>query len=249
MKQAKYSFYMFSTSYFSLPILSFNMQMKKTLLFVFFSLIVCCTLSAQYAYRLNADILTKTRLVDSTFQVSKGKVYYDMNAKKIIYDLKFPNKEKIVLFDTLMYTFNEQGLQSKTLNYLLPEQSIFHFMLTGNLDNYGLYESNFTTTAVEKHKDLVITTWCPPEQMKPILSKIQIATRNKLIYSITMFDGDEQILNRQILKNYQYIDGINIPTEILLATYLSQGTVYQIITLNNIKINERGNDQKYNHEL
>lgn len=205
--------------------------------------------NAQYAYRINADILTKTRLVDSTFQVSKGKVYYDMNTKKIIYDLKFPRKEKIILYDTLMYTYNELGLQSKTLNYLLPEQSIFHFMLTGNLDNYGLYESNFTTTAVEKQKDLVITTWCPPEQLKPILSKIQIATKNKLIYSITMFDGEEQIINRQILKNYQPIGGINVPTEILLATYLSQGTVYQIITLNNLKINERGNDQKYNHEL
>ena len=223
-------------------------NMQKTI-FLFLLFWISIHANAQYAYRLNADILTKTRLVDSTFQVSKGKVYYDMNAKKIIYDLKFPHKEKIVLFDTLMYTFNEQGLQSKTLNYLLPEQSIFHFMLTGNLDNYGLYESNFTATAVEQQKDLVITTWYPPEQMKSILSKIQIATKNKLIYSITMFDGEEQIINRQILKQYQYIEGINIPTEILLATYLSQGTVYQIITLNNLIINEKGNDQNYNHGL
>ena len=38
------------------------------------------------AYRLKADIFTKIRLPDSTFQVSKGKLLYDMNFKKIIFD-------------------------------------------------------------------------------------------------------------------------------------------------------------------
>lgn len=222
--------------------------MQKAILFLlFFTTFI--QLDAQYAYRFNADILTKTRMVDSTFQVSKGKVYYDMNAKKIVYDLKFPRKEKIVLFDTLMYTFNEQGIPSKVANYLIPEQSVFHFMLTGNLDNFGLYESNFTVTGFEKKKDMVITTWSAPEQLQPVLSKVTIATKGKLIYSITMIDADDKVINRQILKNYQSVNGLNIPTEILLATYLTQGTVYQIITLNNPIVNEQGNDQIYNYEL
>lgn len=222
--------------------------MPKFILLFFF-----CWLSlhanAQLAYRLKADILTKTRLVDSTFQISKGKIFYDMNTKKIVYDFSFPRKEKVVLFDTIMYQYENEKLQTTSTNYLLPEQSIFHFMLTGNLDNFGLYESNFNATNVEKQKDLVVTTWSPPEQLKPLLSKIEIATKKKQIYGITMFNSDEQIINRQILKNYQLINGLNIPTEILLATYLTQGTIYQIITLSNVVINEKGNDQIYNYEL
>ncbi|HOO83400.1 MAG TPA: hypothetical protein PLS94_02460 [Prolixibacteraceae bacterium] len=219
----------------------------------FFLLFLFCWLglqaNAQLAYRLKADILTKTRLVDSTFQVSKGKIFYDMNAKKIVYDFSFPRKEKVVLFDTIMYNYENEKLQNTSTNYLLPEQSIFHFMLTGNLDNFGLYESNFNATKVEKQKDLVVTTWSPPEQLKPLLSKIDIATKKKQIYGITMYNSDGQIINRQILKNYQLVNGLNIPTEVLLATYLTQGTVYQIITLSNVVINEKGNNQIYNHEL
>ncbi|HPR60062.1 MAG TPA: hypothetical protein PLF35_03895, partial [Prolixibacteraceae bacterium] len=168
---------------------------------------------------------------------------------KIVYDFSFPRKEKVVLFDTIMYNYENEKLQNTSTNYLLPEQSIFHFMLTGNLDNFGLYESNFNATKVEKQKDLVVTTWSPPEQLKPLLSKIDIATKKKQIYGITMYNSDGQIINRQILKNYQLVNGLNIPTEVLLATYLTQGTVYQIITLSNVVINEKGNNQIYNHEL
>lgn len=204
---------------------------------------------AQYAYRINADILTKTRLVDSTFQVSKGKMYYDINNKKIIFDFTFPRKEKVVLFDTIMYTFNEQGLQSTNANFIIPQQSIFHFMLTGNMSNFGLQESNFVASNVERKKDMVTTTWTAPPELTSMLSKIIIATINKQLYSITMIDGVDQVINRQILKHYQKFDGIEIPTEILVATYLSSGNMYQIISLSNVKLNETVNNQNYNHEL
>jgi hypothetical protein len=223
--------------------------MNKVLALATFLFLFSATVFSQFAYRLNADILTKTRLVDSTFQISKGKIFYDLNNKKIIYDLTFPRNEKVVLFDTLLYTFIDNGLESVAANYLIPEQSVFHFMLTGSMNNYGLKESNFTATSSEKNKDLLVTTWSPPEQLRPVLSKIEIATRNKQIYSITMFDGDEKIMNRQILKDYRLINGVYLPTEILLATYLSQGTVYQVITLSNVVINETGNHQKYDHAL
>jgi len=223
--------------------------MNKHLLIFSFLIFLFCSAKSQFAYRINADILTKTRLVDSTFQVSKGKMYYDINNKKIIFDFTFPRKEKIVLFDTIMYTYNEQGLQSTNVNFLIPQQSIFHFMLTGNMSNYGLQESNFVASNFERKKDMIVTTWNAPEQMKPILSKILIATKNKQLYSITMVDGEDQVMNRQILKNYQKFDGIEIPTEILVATYLSSGNMYQIITLSNMVLNENGNNQRYNHDL
>jgi hypothetical protein len=56
-------------------------------------------------------------------------------------------------------------------------------------------------------------------------------------------------MNRQILKKYQWIDNIEVPHEILIATYTETGTMYQIISLKNVKLNEEGNNEAYNYEL
>ena len=56
-------------------------------------------------------------------------------------------------------------------------------------------------------------------------------------------------MNRQILKKYQWIDSIEVPHEILIATYTDSGTMYQIISLKNVILNEEGNDNAYNHQL
>lgn len=223
--------------------------MLKRFFLLFLSLFFCVSVFSQLSYRINADILTKTRLVDSTFQVSKGKIYYDVNYKKIIFDFTFPRKEKYVLYDTTMYIIEKQEIKSTSFNYLVPEQSFFHYILSGGMSNFGLDKSNFTATNFKKKKDLVITTWEPPENLKPILSKILVATKNKQLYSMTMLNGEGKVINRQILKNYQLFDDIEIPTEVLVATYLTNGNMYQIITLSNVILNEEGNNDKYNYDL
>lgn len=221
----------------------------KRFYFILIFIQISFSVFSQQAYRINADILTKTRLIDSTFQVSKGKLYYDINYRKIIFNFTFPRKEQYVLFDTTIYVFEKNELQRTNFNYLIPGQSFFHFILSGNMANFGLNESNFKATNFKKEKDLVITTWEAPSHVKSILSKILIATKNKQLYSVTIFNGDEKVINRQILKNYQLIDGFEIPTEILVATYLSNGTMYQIINLSNVVLNQAGNDELYNKEL
>ncbi|MCF8357483.1 MAG: hypothetical protein K9H26_01905 [Prolixibacteraceae bacterium] len=216
-------------------------------------LIVFCFLGmlghAQYAYRIEANIFTKTRLADSTFQISKGTLFYDKNIKKIIFDFTFPEREKVVLFDTIMYTFRADTLYSKSLNLLIPDQSLFHFMLSGKMANFGLDEANFEMKGFEKKKDMIITTWIPPEHMKEIISKVLIATKNKLLYSVTMVDAEGEVMNRQILKNYEFIQGIEIPSELLIATYAKSGTIYQVINLDNIILNDPENDANYDKEL
>lgn len=223
-------------------------MINRSLLIVFF---LCLFFSgfSQLAYRINADILTKTRLPDSTFQISKGKIHYDQNFKKIIFDFTFPNKEKIVLCDTLLYRFKDGKLINRSKNFLIPNQSYFHFILSGNISNYGFDKLNFKAVGIEKNKEMIITTWTAPEHINKFISKILVATKNKQLYSVTLIGPDEKIINRQILKNYHFIDGINVPYEILVATYLDSGTMYQIITLNNVVLNEPGNDQLYNYEL
>jgi hypothetical protein len=225
-------------------------MLKKTLIFCLFLSFATASYS-QMAYRLKADIFTKTRLPDSTFQVSKGKLFYDTNYKKIIFDFTFPQKEQIVLFDTVMYSFRADTLFMRSPNLLIPDQSLFHFILLGKMANYGLDQTSFEMKGVEKKGDLVITTWIPPQSLQKMISKVLMATKNKLLYSVTMLDGEGKVLSRQILKNYKLIQGIDIPSEILIATYLknNKGNIYQIINMENIVINEPKNNLQYNHDL
>jgi hypothetical protein len=223
-------------------------MLKKIVLFCFFLSFITSGYS-QFAYRLKADIFTKTRLPDSTFQVSKGKLFYDQNYKKIIFDFTFPQKEKIVLFDTTMYTFRADTLYLRSPNLLIPDQSLFHFILKGQISNYGLDQAHFEMKGSEKKNDMVITTWIPPDFLKKIISKVLVATKNKLLYSVTMIDAKGKVISRQILKNYKFIQGLDIPSEILIATYLDKGSIYQIINMDNIILNEPNNNTSYDKDL
>lgn len=223
-------------------------MLKKILILLLFTATML-SMKAQQAYRLKAEILTKTRLPDSTFQVSKGVIHYDQNIKKIIFDFSFPEREKVVLFDTLLFRYRDGKMVEKTSSFLVPEQSFFHFILSGSLSNFGFDQAQFTAKGIEKKKDLVITTWLPPENLKKYISKVLVATRNKQLYSITMMGPDEKVLNRQILKDYRPVNKQMIPHEVLLATYLDEQVMYQIITLNAVVLNEESNHQQYNHDL
>jgi hypothetical protein len=141
------------------------MNMKRFIISIVFLLAVV-QVFPQFAYRITGDILTKTRMPDSTFQVSKGKMYYDQNYKKIVFDFSFPQKEKVVLVDTTMYIYRADTLYGTARNFLIPEQSFFHYMLSGKMSNYGLEASNFKAKGFEKKKDLVITTWEAPAEIK-----------------------------------------------------------------------------------
>lgn len=210
---------------------------------------ILVSVKAQMAYRIEADILTKTRLPDSTFQISKGKIFYDKNVKKIIFDFSFPQPEKVVLFDTVAYTFENENLITTSKNLLIPEQSIFHSMLMGSITRYGFDESLFVANGIDKKKDLVITTWLPREGLSSVFSKILVASKNKQLHSITMFDTEGETMNRQILKEYKLIENSEIPHEILLATYTEKGVVYQVITLKNVILNNTVNDSNYDVKL
>jgi hypothetical protein len=121
--------------------------------------------------------------------------------------------------------------------------------MSGNLSNFGFENAGFEAASIDKENDLVITTWLPPDMIKEHISKVLVATKEKQLYSITLFDANNQVMNRQILKKYQWIDNIEVPHEILIATYTETGTMYQIISLKNVKLNEEGNNEAYNYEL
>ncbi|NOY94839.1 MAG: hypothetical protein GXO81_00400 [Chlorobi bacterium] len=221
----------------------------KLLAVAFFSIFTGYNCFSQSAYRLKADITIKVKNIDSTFQFTKGRVFYDQNAKKIVYDISFPAKQLFVSHDTLLYRFVNDTLRSTTYSPLKPEFSVFHFILNEQLVDYGLKSSRFFISDVEKGKGLIVTTWSPPEGIDSPVGNIYISTKEKKLFAVLIHNSEGQLLSRQIYKKYIYVKGVNIPTEILSVSYIQGQKMYQIIQFENIVLNEEGNNNLYDYPI
>ena len=224
--------------------------LEKRLVITLFSLFLGYLSFAQNTgtYRLKADITIKVKNTDDTFQFTKGKVFYDLNTQKIIYDIAFPEHQTYVTQDTLLYCYSGDTLQSVIHSPLKPEFSVFHFILNGHLADFGLHNSHFSISNVEKIDDLIVTTWSPPPGVSSPIGEIFISTKDKKLHAVLIHDPDGQIMNRQIFKNYAYIDGANIPQEILSVSYIHGQKMYQIIQFDHVILNEDGNNEMYDFQ-
>lgn len=219
-------------------------------LFTFFLVILCTFYGfGQNSFRFKADITTKIKNLDGTFQYTKGSAFYDRNIKKIVYDITFPQKEFFVSIDTLVYKYTNDKLVSVIGNPLKPEYSIYHFILNNDISDFGLKKSSFSVGNIEKVDDLIITKWVPPSGNKSFFGNILVSTKNKRLNSVLIYSSKGVLLNRQIYKKYQSINGVEIPTEILTVTYIGEVKKYQIVEFRNVIINETGNDSLYNFNV
>jgi len=223
--------------------------MVRALFFICFTFLCVGIGFGQNSFRFKADITTKIKNVDGSFQYTKGSVCYDKNIKKIIYKITFPQKETFVSFDTLVYKFANNKLLSVVGNPLKPEYSIYHFILNNDISDFGLKKSSFSISNIEKVDNLVITKWVPPSANSSILGNIIVSTKNKRLNTVLIYSSKGVLLNRQIYKNYQSVNGLEIPTEILTVTYIGEIKKYQMIEFRNVVINEPGNDSPYNFNL
>jgi hypothetical protein len=201
---------------------------------------------SQDSYRFKADIIMKVKNSDSSYQYTRGSVFYDRNFKKIIYKTTFPQKELYVSIDTLVYRYAENKLISTVSNVLKPEYSIYQFILNNDIADFGLKKSGFVVASVERAGDQILTKWIPPQGNSSMFGTILISSKNKRLNSVLIHNSKKVLVYRQIYKNYQSIKGVEIPTEILSITYIGDLKQYQIIEFRNVLINEPGNDADYN---
>ncbi|EPR65931.1 hypothetical protein [Cyclobacterium qasimii] len=106
----------------------------------------------QQFFRISADFSIKEKISDGTSKLIIGKVFYDLSAEKIIYDISFPEPETWVLQDTTLYRFQSNELLSETSSFIIPNSSFFHYTLSGQLADFGLKNSGYTIIDVEKKK-------------------------------------------------------------------------------------------------
>lgn len=222
--------------------------MKKKILLICFIFFLVYGAFSQSSFRLKAEITIKIKSQDSTFQYTRGTVRYDRNIKKVIYDITFPQKETYISIDTIVYKFQQGKLVSTQGSPLKPEFSIFHFILNNDISDFGLKNSSFKATNVEKSGDLIITKWTAPAIPDFPLGNILVTSKDKRLQSVVIQGKKGEIISRQIFKKYQFINGIEIPFEILSVNYFAGKKTYQIIQFDHIQINEPGHDSEYNYQ-
>ncbi len=223
-------------------------MLKNLFLICFFCFLFVGSYS-QNAYRIKADVTIKIRNRDSTFQFTKGTVRYDRNYKKIIFNITFPQKEDYVSIDTLIYKFQNGIIISTKGSPLKPEFSIFHFILNNDISDFGLRNSSYKATNVEKANDLIITKWTAPDAPKFPLGNIIVSSKDKKLETVIIYDKKGAILSRQIFKKYKFINGIEIPMEMLAVNYYNGAKTYQIMQFDKVLINEPGHDPEYDFQI
>jgi hypothetical protein len=200
---------------------------------------------SQNFFRFKAEITIKVKSPDGIIQYTKGLIHYDKNIKKVLYSISFPEKEEYISVDTLVYKYRNNILISTQGNPLKPEFSIFHFILNNDLPDFGLKNSSFKIANAEKSNGSIFTKWVPPKNIDFPLGKILISTMNKRLHLVLIYNKSDELINRQIFKKYAFINGMEVPHEILTVGYQSDKKSYQMIEFKNVMINEQGNDKDY----
>ncbi len=206
-------------------------------------------LSAQQYFRFKANITIKEKKADGKFNLTKGTLYYDLNTRKAVYDVTFPEKAIIVITDTAYISFqNGKRTSTKAIKEFL-DFSLFNLCLTGKLDYYGLKGSPYTITHTERSDSMVISTWSPPAQMKKDKGNIKVSSVNKRLFGVLVYDPKGTIISKQFFEDYTRIKNLWIPTKVVSFLILGKEKSTQITEFKNIVINESENDTMYDHVL
>ncbi|NUM32203.1 MAG: hypothetical protein HUU47_07765 [Bacteroidetes bacterium] len=217
--------------------------------FIFLLVFISFKAFSQQHYRLRANVTIKEKNIDGKYNLTKGTLYYDLNFRKAVYDITFPEKAIIVITDSTYITIKD-GKQSKTNSIReLLDFSVFNLCLTGKLDYYGLRETPFAVEKTEKQDSLVITTWVPPKKLRKKKGKIKVSTKDKKLFGVLTYDVKGNVISKQFFENYTLVKKLAVPGRVVSFIYNKNKTFTQITEFKNIEVNEKGNDNMYNYTI
>jgi hypothetical protein len=223
--------------------------MKKFYLVVVASFIITSLPNfsfGQQFFRIKADFSIKEKHIDGTQSLTMGTVYYDKFHDKIIYDVKFPEKQIIVVLDTLTAIIENNKLQNKHQTTANTRFSIFRLSLNGNLENFGLDNSSYKVSETVKENDMIITTWSPPKQLQESFGKVIVSQKKRSIYGVAFYNVKETLVGKQFFKNYTNFNGFKFPTELVQVIYNDGKEYYKLTTFKNVIVDDLANDKIYN---
>jgi len=213
-------------------------------------------LKCQQFFRITADFSIKELSPSNQGdRLSTGTLYYDIVSEKLLMDMSFPEKELLVFYDSLVYTIaNEKVVNQSALFANFVTSSVYHLTLTNKLQNFGLSESKYyQQTDLSEENGKVITEWQPSAALKDVTGKILTLNKGNKLEAIIFYNKEGDLLSRQNFNNYKFIQGLNVPTEIIHQYYKKEevGTskITKIYSYKNIVLNEMQNNSFYNYNI
>jgi len=204
---------------------------------------------SQDFFRIKTDFTIKSKAPSGQQQLTVGKVFYDKNIKQIVYEISFPEKEVWVQKDTTLYKIVGSKVIAKQGIPTMIEFTIYHLILNGNLADYGLKNTRFTITKVEKIQNSVISTWEPPTELKKIMGNVLISNINQQLDGIVFKNTNGEVLSKQFFRNYIKIKGLSIPQEIIRENYINGQKAYEVTTFTKTLINDYSGENIYGFKI
>lgn len=224
----------------------------------FLILFLSISLSAfsQKNYRIRTEVSIKDKLSNGKFRLTVGQVYYDKIYSKIVYQLRFPRKETLVVQDTSIFQINDKGeLLGSKGTPMVPEMTIFHLALSNRLNDYGFNDGTnfYKVTKVEKDGNAIITTWMPADaSLHKVLGKVMMQNVNKRLDAILFYEPSGKLLSKQFFKDYVNIKGIEFPQTVTQFSYSIKDANKENIqqtTYKNIVVDEAAQDEIYRYKI
>ncbi len=227
------------------------MKNQITLIFCIFSLFISSFErgSGQSYTRIRADITVKIKTASGGQSLTVGQVFYDKNTRQLIYYLTFPEREIWLTADTVVYQIRDGKIKTRTPSFSIAEFSVFHLALNSRLQDFGLKNSTYSIDQVERDKDLVITTWIPPQKVREKLGNILVSVKNKQLFGVILQDPKGVTLRKQFFEDYQLVSGLSFPGRIIEINTTNGIDSYQVTTYKNIVVDEMENDNKYYYNI
>ncbi len=205
----------------------------------------------QQFFRVKADFSIKETMRDGKSNLTMGTVYFDKTAKRLVYQIKFPEKETLVLTDSFYYRYKDGKIieQKKAVNIL--SFSIFNLALSSKMSNFGL-DGNpaFKLVDVTKEDSLIISTWSPAvEKLKEITGNVLISQKKKQLFGLVFFDKDGKLLSKQFYEEYKNFKGLEFPGIITQINFLDGKEFYKITTFKNVVVNDMNENNIYNYSI
>ncbi len=210
------------------------------------------SLFGQYYFRVKADFSIKEKNAEGQQQLVLGKVYFDKNTDKLIYDIAFPERETWVIHDTMLYKFGpDKNVLEKKAVPNFSSHSFFSLLLANKLKTFGLEDqNNYSISDVETDQNLVITTWSPGAQLKKVFGDVLVAQRNKQLTGLVIKNAEGRVVSKQNFDVYEIVSGLHCPTELTQVNFISDGTkTYKVTNFENIVIDDLEEDAMYDYLL
>ena len=203
----------------------------------------------QHHFRMKADFSIKEKFLDGKLNLTMGTVYYDRTYKKLVYQIKFPEKETWVIVDSVFYQIQNGKLKSKLVIPYLPASTVFEYALISNFDNFGLEKSLYKIGKVEKDGDMVISTWNPDKQFSKALGRILISKKANKLFGIAFYTPANELVKKQFFRGYVKSGSVIFPEEITEIMYKTVGKETKISTFKNLVVNDLKDDSIYNFPI